>query len=121
MSVGLFFICSEKEDIMKMTITKDNFETEVVKSEIPVLIDFYADWCGPCKMMEPVIEAVSEKYEEKMKFGKCNIDNDSELALKYRIMSIPAILIFKGEEVIKQSIGAISQAELESIIEEAIG
>jgi len=105
---------------MELVISKENFDAEVAQSEVPVLVDFYADWCGPCKMMAPIVEKIAEAYDGKLKVGKCDVDAEGELAMKYRIMSIPAILIFKGGEVVKQSIGAVSQADLEKIIEEAL-
>lgn len=105
---------------MELTITSGNFENEVMNSEIPVLVDFYADWCGPCKMMAPIVERVAEAYQGKLKVGKCNIDNDGELAMKFRVMSIPTIIIFKNGEVAVQSIGAISQQELEAKIAEVL-
>lgn len=105
---------------MELVITTANFEAEVVNSEIPVLVDFYADWCGPCKMMSPVLDAVAQKYEGRIKVGKCDVDANDELAMKYRVMSIPNMIVFKGEEIAKQMIGAMSQADLEAAIEEAL-
>ncbi len=101
---------------MELKITGENFEAEVKGSDIPVLVDFYADWCGPCKMMAPIVERVAEGYEGKLKVGKCNIDEDGELASKYGIMSIPTIMIFKDGEPVLTSIGAVSQPDLEAKI-----
>lgn len=105
---------------MEYKFTSDNFETEVLKSETPVLVDFYADWCGPCKMMAPVVEKIAEEYEGKVKVGKCNVDENMELAQKYRVVSIPAFLIFKGGEVAATCIGGMSAAELKENIEKAL-
>jgi len=105
---------------MEIKITTENFEEEVVKSKLPVLIDFYADWCGPCKMMAPIVERISETMEGKLKVGKCNIDENMELAEKFRVMSIPTVKIFKNGEDILTSIGALSQADLEAKIEEVL-
>lgn len=105
---------------MEIKITNDNFETEVLGSDIPVLVDFYADWCGPCKMMAPVVESIAEKYEGKLKVGKCNIDTDTDVALKYRVMSIPTFVVFKGGEAVVTTIGAMSQDELEEKLQEAL-
>ncbi len=105
---------------MEHVITSANFETEVLNSDIPVLVDFYADWCGPCKMMAPIVERIAETYEGKLKVGKCNIDNEEEIALKYRIMSIPTIIIFVNGEAKVKSIGALSEEELKSKISEAL-
>lgn len=105
---------------MEYKFTTADFEKEVIASDIPVFVDFYADWCGPCKMMAPVIEKLAEKYEGKLKVGKCNIDEENELAVKYRIMSIPTMSIFIGGEVKETIIGAVSQNELEEKIEKAL-
>lgn len=98
---------------MEYKFTADNFENEVLKSEIPVLVDFYADWCGPCKMMAPVIEKIAEKYDGKVKVGKCNIDEEDGLARMYRVMNIPNMKIFVKGETVGSIVGAVSQEELE--------
>ena len=103
-----------------MEITTTNFESEVISSDIPVLVDFYADWCGPCKMMSPIIDSVAVKYDGKLKVGKCDVDSNEELAMKYQIMSIPNMIIFKNGEIAKQLVGARSQADLEAAIGEAL-
>lgn len=84
---------------------QDNFQEEVLKSEIPVLVDFFAEWCGPCKMMAPVIEELATEYEGKWKIGKCNIDESPELASEYGIQSIPTIIIFKNGQASDKMIG----------------
>ncbi len=78
---------------MEYKFTEENFDAEVLKSDIPVLVDFYADWCGPCKMMMPVVEKLAETYDGKVKVGKVNSDENNQLAAKYGIMSIPSFLI----------------------------
>lgn len=93
---------------MEYKFTEENFENEVLKSDIPVLVDFYADWCGPCKMMMPVVEKLAEVYEGKVKVGKVNSDENNELAAKYNIMSIPSFLIIKNGEVVDSATGAMS-------------
>ena len=93
---------------MEYKFTTDNFEAEVLNSDIPVLVDFYADWCGPCKMMMPVVEKMAEAYEGKVKVGKVNSDEEGELAQKYNIMSIPSFLIIKNGEVVDSAMGAMS-------------
>lgn len=105
---------------MEYKFTTADFEKEVIASDIPVFVDFYAEWCGPCKMMAPIIEKLAEKYEGKLKVGKCNIDEENELAVKYRIMSIPTMMIFIGGEVKETIVGAVSQNELEEKIEKAL-
>ena len=97
--------------------TEANFEQEVLKSDVPVVVDFYADWCGPCKMISPIVEQLAEEYAGKIKVGKVNVDDNMELATTYRIMSIPAIMIFKNGEVADQIIGAVPKAQLVAKIE----
>lgn len=88
-----------------LTITAQNFEQEVLQSDKPVLVDFYADWCGPCKMMAPVIEEVAGEVAD-IKVGKLNIDNEMEIAQKYGVMSIPTLIVFKNGAEIKRDLGA---------------
>ncbi|SFB66483.1 thioredoxin [Butyrivibrio sp. YAB3001] len=92
---------------MEYRFTKDNFENEVLNSDIPVLVDFYADWCGPCKMMMPVIEKLAEIYDGKVKVGKVNSDEEADLAAKYNIMSIPSFLIIKNGKVVDTEMGVM--------------
>ncbi len=90
---------------MEVIITKDNFEKEVINSDIPALVDFWASWCGPCKMLAPVIEELAKDYEGRVKVCKVNVDEESELAIKYSIVSIPTVLLFKGGEIVDKSLG----------------
>lgn len=94
-------------------VTSADFEKEVLQSEVPVLIDFFADWCMPCKMFAPVFEEMAGEFEGKVKFVKVNVDASPELAQKYLVMSIPTIKLVKGDEVLKSFVGAMSQEELE--------
>ena len=89
----------------EITLTSDNFAKEVLESGIPVLVDFWASWCGPCKMLGPVISEIAEENEGKIKVGKVNVDDEEELAAQYGIQSIPTVLLFKGGEVVSQSLG----------------
>lgn len=89
-----------------VTITRENFEQEVIKSDIPVLIDFWAAWCGPCRMVAPVIESLSDEYVGKVKFAKLNVDDYGDLAAIYRVMSIPTIMLFKDGKPVDKIIGA---------------
>lgn len=98
---------------MEYRFTKDSFEKEVLESKEPVLIDFYADWCGPCKMMAPVVEKLAEKYEGKVKVGKVNSDDEPELAQMFQVMSIPNFVIIKNGKVVDRVIGAVPQQALE--------
>ena len=100
----------------EIVLTIDNFKTEVLESDIPVLVDFWAPWCGPCKMLGPVISQIAEEYEGKVKVGKVNVDDESELAMEYGIESIPSVLYFKGGEVVEQSLGFKPKAFFESLI-----
>lgn len=86
-------------------LNEQNFETEVLKSDLLVLVDFWAEWCGPCKMTGPIIDELAKEYEGKMKVGKVNVDENQALAGKYNVMSIPTILIFKKGEAVKSMIG----------------
>ena len=98
---------------MEYRFTNDSFEKEVLESKEPVLIDFYADWCGPCKMMAPVVEKLAEKYEGKVKVGKVNSDDEPELAQMFQVMSIPNFVIIKDGKVVDRVIGAVPQQALE--------
>ena len=96
----------------EITITKENFESEVLKSEVPVLVDFWASWCGPCKMLAPIIAEIAE--EGTVKVGKVNVDEEGELAMKFGIMSIPTVMLFDKGEVAKKAVGYMSKEELET-------
>ena len=97
---------------MELKFETDNFEQEVLKSEKPVLVDFYADWCGPCQMMGPVIEEIAEELKEKAKVGKINVDENPEIAVEYNVMSIPTLIIFKDGKEIKRFVGVTDKEEL---------
>ena len=86
-------------------VTDDNFEAEVLNSDLPVLVDFYADWCGPCKMLEPIIEELVKEMGEKVKFAKVDVDTNQASAQKYNILSIPTVILFKKGEPVSQLIG----------------
>ena len=100
---------------MITNITKENFEAEVLKSEKPVLVDFWAAWCGPCKMIGPVIEEIANEHPE-IKVCKINVDEEGELSIKYGVMSIPTLMIFKNGEVAQTAIGYRPKEELEELL-----
>lgn len=95
-----------------MEITSENYRKEVLNSEVPVLVDFWASWCNPCKMMSPIVEEIAGEMEGKIKVFKLNVDEERNLAIKYNIMSIPAFLLFKDGKVEKQTIGMQSKEDL---------
>lgn len=100
---------------MELTITKENFESEVLKSDLPVLVDFWASWCGPCKMLAPILEQVAEENQGSVKVGKVNVDEQEELASKFGIVSIPTVILFKGGEPVKTSVGLVPKETLEAM------
>ena len=105
---------------MEMKFSAANFEEEVLNSDVPVLVDFYADWCGPCKMMGPIVSKLAEEFEGKAKVGKVNIDDEMSIAQKYRVMSIPTFIIFKNGEAVSTIIGAVSEKELVAKMNEVL-
>lgn len=92
-----------------LAITESNFEAEVIKSDLPVLVDFWAVWCSPCKIIAPIVEDLAKDYEGKLKVAKCDVDSNQSVAIKYGIRSIPTILVFKNGEVAEQIIGAATK------------
>ncbi|MFU0801140.1 MAG: thioredoxin [Xylanivirga thermophila] len=103
-----------------LTLTQNNFDDEVLKSDIPVLVDFWAAWCGPCRMIGPIVEQLAEEYDGRIKVGKVNVDEQNELAAQYRVMSIPTLFIFKDGKIASQLIGARPKADLEEMIEKVL-
>ena len=108
----------EQEDFYMSTvkITTTNFEQEVLQSQIPVLLDFWADWCGPCRMAAPIIDEIAAETAGKVKVGKVNVDTDIELAQRYRIASIPTFLVFKNGELAEKAIGLQSKEDLVNLL-----
>jgi len=96
----------------EVTLTNANFETEVLKSDQPVLVDFYADWCGPCKMQGPIVHEVSEAIGDKAKVGKLNVDENQEVAQKFNVMSIPTLIIFKNGQAVETMVGVQTKDSL---------
>jgi len=99
-----------------LNVTSENYESEVLKSEKTVLIDFYADWCGPCKMMSPVIDEIAEEMKETIKVGKINVDENQDLAMEYGVMSIPTIVVLKNGEVQKTFVGVTDKEEIKQAL-----
>ena len=109
-------ITTEKEAAMEITLTKTNFEAEVLKSDKPVLVDFWAPWCGPCRMLAPALAEIAAEKGDKIKVGKVNVDENPELAAQYGISGIPAMLLFKDGKVVGTSVGFKPKSELEAFI-----
>ena len=107
---------------MVVEINDANFEQEVIKSDVPTLVDFWAAWCGPCRMLGPVIDKLSEdaEYKGKFKFCKVNVDENPQMAQKYQVMSIPLVLFFKGGEKVDQSLGAVPENAIKEKIDAII-
>ena len=101
---------------MIVNVTSKNFEEEVLKSDKPVLVDFWASWCGPCKMVSPLVDELAEEHSE-YKFCKLNVDDETALAVRYNVMSIPTLMIFKNGEIAKQSVGAIPKEQILKLFE----
>lgn len=97
------------------TFNKNNFTEEVLNADKPVLVDFWASWCGPCRMFAPIIDTVAEEYPDEVKVGKINVDEENELAQQYRVASIPTLIMFKNGEAVKRSVGVVSKEDVVSM------
>ena len=100
-----------------VTLTADNFDTVVLQSPTPVLVDFWAEWCGPCKMIGPMVDQLADENDGKATIGKGNIDEHQQLAVQYNVQSIPTLLVFKDGEVVEQAVGARSKADLQGMLD----
>lgn len=101
-------------------LSDDSFENDVLKSELPVLVDFWAEWCGPCKMIAPILDDVAEEYAGKLTIAKLNIDQNSASPVKYGVRSIPTLLLFKNGELVANQVGALSKTQLKEFIDAQI-
>ena len=101
---------------MEIELTNENFDAEVLQSELPVLVDFWATWCGPCMMLGPIVAEVAAEYAGRVKVGKVNVDNAPELAARYGITSIPTLLLFRKGEVAKTSVGFVKKADVVAML-----
>jgi len=105
---------------MANVFTDANFKEEVINSDLPVLVDFYADWCGPCKMISPIVSQLADEYAGKVKVGKLDVEASGVTAQQYRVMSIPTLLVFKGGQVVDTIVGAVPKNQLEAKLQKHI-
>ena len=101
-------------------LSDSNFDSEVIRSETPVLVDFWAPWCGPCRALAPIVEEISNDYEGKLKVGKLNVDENQQVTMKFGIRSIPTLIVFKGGQAVDQIIGAVPKGEIERVVGKAL-
>ena len=100
---------------MEITVTKENFEVEVLNSEIPVLLDFWATWCGPCMMIAPTLEEIARENAGRLKVGKVNVDEQMELAMQFGVTSIPLLVVMEKGQIVKKAVGAMPKAKIEAL------
>ena len=100
---------------MEITITKENFESEVLNSDIPVLLDFWATWCGPCRMIAPTLAQIAEENEGRLKVGKVNVDEEMELAMRFGVTSIPLLVVMRDGQIANKAVGAMPKARIEAL------
>ncbi|MCF7929678.1 MAG: thioredoxin [Spirochaetales bacterium] len=102
----------------EVTLTNDNFKSEVLESDIPVLVDFWAEWCMPCKMISPMLEQIADEHQGKVKVGKLNVDEEADLAAEYNILNIPTVMLFKDGKKVAEQVGAVGKQVYESMVNE---
>lgn len=103
-----------------ISLTDENFDEQVMRAERPVLVDFFAPWCGPCKMAEPIMKELAKEYQGKVKIGKVNVDEDQKYAQKYGVMSIPTLILFKNGKELERVVGFPGKSGLETLIKESL-
>jgi thioredoxin 1 len=105
---------------MSITITEENFDTEVIQSSVPVLLDFWAGWCVPCRMVAPVLEQIAAEYKGRLVIGKVNVDEENDLASKHNIVSIPALILYKNGTIVQQRVGALPKHEIINFLKSVV-
>lgn len=105
-------------DVLK--VTDANFDSEVAKSQVPVLVDFWAEWCGPCRLMGPILDEIAPSYQGKLKIGKLNVDENQEAPTKFGVMNIPTMIVFKGGKEAERIVGAMSKTDLQKKLDKAL-
>lgn len=101
----------------EVRLTKNNFKDEVLNSDIPVLVDFWATWCGPCRMVAPIVEEIADEYDGRIKVGKVNVDEEPELAMQFRVASIPTLMVFKNGQLVNTAVGYRPKADILALFE----
>jgi len=104
-----------------LTFTDADFDRDVLKADVPVLVDFWAEWCGPCRQMGPTIDTVANDYAGKVKVGKLDVDSNGSTAMRYNIRGIPTLLLFKGGQVVEQRVGAVGKSEVQKMLDPHVG
>jgi thioredoxin 1 len=100
-----------------LEFTDASFDQDVLQAEVPVLVDFWAEWCGPCRMMSPTVDAIAAEYAGKVKVGKLNVDDNGNTAMRYNIRGIPTLLLFKGGKIVEQKVGAVGKTDVQKMID----
>ena len=100
-----------------LTFTDSSWDKDVLNSEVPVLVDFWAEWCGPCRMMSPTVDAVAEAYTGRVKVGKLNVDENQATGMRYQVRGIPTLLLFKGGQVVDQKVGAVGRSDVQKMLD----
>ncbi len=107
------------ENVLK--ITDENFDVEIIKAKDPILVDFWAEWCGPCRLMGPILDELAPVYQGKCRIGKLNVDENQDAPIKFGVMNIPTMILFKGGKEIERLVGSMSKSELQKKIDQALG